>query len=86
MHHLLDPLEARGKSVREADLFSRLPRILRQAMFAPSYLQQLRGLDPDTVKDRAALATLPVLRKSDLPLLQKARPPFGGFVSGSVGS
>src|SRR5262249_49508668 len=31
------------------------------------------------VGSRAALARLPLLRKSDLVALQKARPPFGGF-------
>src|SRR5262249_24362862 len=35
---------------------------------------------------RVALARLPVLRKSELPALHKASPPFGGFVSASPGS
>jgi phenylacetate-CoA ligase len=34
------------------------------------------------VTSRAALARLPVLRKSELPALHKAAPPFGGFVPG----
>src|SRR5262249_39981778 len=34
----------------------------------------------------AALARLPVLRKSELPALHKAAPPFGGFVSAAPGS
>jgi len=34
--------------------------------------------------DRAALETLPVLRKSDLPRLQAERPPFGDLVPGRV--
>ncbi|MBC8118642.1 MAG: AMP-binding protein, partial [Burkholderiaceae bacterium] len=33
------------------------------------------------MNSRAALATLPVLRKSDLPALQRGRPPLGGFSS-----
>jgi hypothetical protein len=35
---------------------------------------------------RTALATLPVLRKSDLPTLHKAVQPFGGFVSKPLGA
>src|ERR1700691_2490227 len=76
-----DALETRAGAEREAGLFSRLPAILRRAMEAPGYAEHLKGIDPDCITNRAALATLPVLRKSDLPTLHKATPPFGGFVS-----
>src|SRR5580698_783820 len=76
-----DSKETRNPSMREAELFSRLPAILRKAMEAPGYAERLRGIDPAGITSRAALATLPVLRKSDLPALHKAAPPFGGFVS-----
>jgi phenylacetate-CoA ligase len=75
-----DNLETRPPSVREDELFSRLPAILRKAMEAPGYAEHLRGIDPAQVTSRAALAKLPVLRKSDLPAHHKAAPPFGGFV------
>src|SRR5450432_3280062 len=81
-----DALETRAPSEREAALFARLPDVLRRAMAAPAYAEHLRGVDPADVTDRAALARLPVLRKSDLPALYKAAPPFGGFVSGHPGS
>ena len=81
-----DALETRGADAREADLFSRLPDVLRSAMAAPSYAERLRGLDPASVTSRAALAGLPVLRKSELPALHKASAPFGGFVTASPGS
>ena len=81
-----DILETRNPTEREADLFSRLPNVLRKAMAAPAYAERLRGIDPTTVTTRAALARLPVLRKSDLPALHKTSPPFGGFVSGAPGS
>jgi phenylacetate-CoA ligase len=81
-----DALETRAPAVREADLFSRLPDVLRKAIAAPAYAERLRGIDPAGVTSRAALAHLPVLRKSDLPALHKAAPPFGGFVSGPAGS
>ena len=76
-----DALETRDPATREAELFSRLPAILRRAMETPGYAAHLRGIDPAAITSRAALATLPVLRKSDLPAFHKAAPPFGGFVS-----
>lgn len=81
-----DPRETREPAAREADLFSRLPEVLRAAMAAPAYAERLRGLDPATVTSRAVLAGLPVLRKSELPALHKAAAPFGGFVAADPGS
>ena len=81
-----DALETRDPAERDADLFSRLPGALRMAMAAPAYAERLKGIDPSAITSRAALARLPVLRKSELPALHKAAPPFGGFVSGRPGS
>lgn len=81
-----DARETREQAAREADLFSRLPEVLRAAMAAPAYAEWLKGCDPATVTSRAALAGLPVLRKSELPALHKASAPFGGFVAGAPGS
>ena len=81
-----DSLETREPAERDADLFARLPDVLRQAMAAPAYAERLAGIDPAAIIDRAALARLPVLRKSDLPALHKASPPFGGLVAGAPGS
>ncbi|MDE2065127.1 MAG: AMP-binding protein [Bradyrhizobium sp.] len=72
--------ETRDHAMREADLFSQLPDVLRAALAAPGYAEHLRGVDPAAITSRAALAKLPVLRKSDLPARHKAGPPFGGFV------
>ncbi len=81
-----DALETRAPAMREAELFSRLPDVLRKAMAAPAYAERFQGIDPAGVTSRAALARLPVLRKADLPALHKASPPFGGFVTGLPGS
>ena len=81
-----DTLETRNPAAREAELFSRLPGVLRKAMAATAYAERLRGIDPADITSRAALAGLPVLRKADLPALHKAAPPFGGFVAGTPGS
>jgi phenylacetate-CoA ligase len=81
-----DTRETRDPAEREAELFARLPAILRKAMDAPAYAERFRGVDPATVAGRTALAQLPVLRKSELPALHKGTPPFGGFVAARPGS
>jgi phenylacetate-CoA ligase len=81
-----DALETREPAEREADLFSRLPDLLRKAKAAPAYAERLKGIDPAEITSRAALARLPLLRKSDLPALHRAALPFGGFVTGPAGS
>ncbi len=74
-----DTLETRDPQEREQDLFRRLPDVTARAMGASGWAKHLRGIDPRSVTSRAALAKLPVLRKSDLVNLQKENPPFGGF-------
>jgi phenylacetate-CoA ligase len=74
-----DTLETRDPAAREADLFARLPANIAHAMTAPGWARHLAGIDPKSVTGRAALAKLPVLRKSSLSALQKETPPFGGF-------
>src|ERR1700676_4832558 len=81
-----DALETRDPAEREAELFSRLPGVLRKAMAGPAYAERLKGVDPSDITSRAALARLPVLRKADLPALHRAVPPFGGLISGLPGS
>jgi phenylacetate-CoA ligase len=74
-----DALETRDPAAREREQFGRLPELLTQAMAAPGWARQLSGVDPKSVTSRAALARLPVLRKSELLARQKEAPPFGGF-------
>src|SRR4051812_18272444 len=81
-----DALDPRDPEIRERELFARLPDILRTAMRAPAYAERLKGIDPSEITDRAALARLPVLRKSDLPPLHTPPPPCGGFVAAAPGS
>ncbi len=81
-----DTLETRAPAEREAELFARLPDVLRRAMEAPAYAKRLTGIDPASITSRAHLARLPVLRKSELPALHKAAAPFGGFVASAAGS
>src|SRR5499433_2763595 len=72
-------LEMRDPDARERDFFSRLPDLLALAMRAPGWASRLAGIDPNAVTSRAALAKLPLLRKSDLVARQKEAPPFGGL-------
>ncbi|WP_457092629.1 phenylacetate--CoA ligase family protein, partial [Microvirga sp. P5_D2] len=81
-----DSLETRDPANREADLFQRLPEILRKASAAPAYAERLKGIDLARITSREALADLPVLRKSELPSFQKFALPFGGFVAAAPGS
>jgi len=74
-----DALEIREPAARERQLLARVPEIVAWAMTAPGWAKQLAGADPKSVASRAALAKLPLLRKSDLHALQKQSPPFGGF-------
>ena len=74
-----DSLETRDPAGRERDLFARLPAAIARAKMAPGWAKQLAAIDPDAVTSRAALAKLPLLRKSELVGLQKESPPFGGL-------
>ncbi|MEE1610974.1 phenylacetate--CoA ligase family protein [Microvirga sp. CF3016] len=85
MPDTFDSLETRSPAEREASLFARLPEILKQAAKAPAYAKRLEGVDLDGIRSREALASLPILRKSELPDLQKTALPFGGFVADALG-
>jgi phenylacetate-coenzyme A ligase PaaK-like adenylate-forming protein len=74
-----DVLETRDPAQREREQFARLPDVIANALRAPGWAAHLAGVDPRAVSSRTALAKLPVLRKSDLPALQSAAPPFGGL-------
>ncbi len=80
-----DARERQDPALREQDLFAKLPGFLAHAATnAPGWAAHLAGCDLAGVTDRAALAGLPVLRKSALMEKQKANPPFGGFLAGEL--
>lgn len=82
-----DALETRDPAVRERELFQRLPAHIAHAWeCSPYYRRAFEGVDPGSITNRAALATLPVTRKSELVELQQAQPPFGGLnATGAAG-
>ena len=75
-----DSLETRDPAAREQALLAALPAQIAHAKNnAPGFARILAGVDPQGVNSRAALAKLPVTRKSDLGELQKHEPPLGGL-------
>ena len=82
-----DDLETRAPRAREAALFAALPRQIAHAKkHAPAFARMLADVDAKRITDRAALARLPVVRKSALIELQSEAPPFGGLAAMVVGS
>jgi len=80
-----DRLEVRSAADRETSLLTALPGFLNQAIEnAPAVAEQLDGMDLTTVNNFEALATLPVIRKSDLIEKQQASLPFGGLNGTSI--
>ena len=79
MNEFYDAAETRDPAMREREQFARLPEAIARAMTAPGWAKQLAGVDPKSINSRAALAKLPLLRKTDLLARQKESPPFGGF-------
>lgn len=77
-----DTLETRHPEARERALLARLPvQVAHARAHAPAYAKLLADVDPRAITSRAALATLPVVRKSELLEMQKASRPFGGFAA-----
>ena len=75
-----DSLETRDPAEREQSLLADLPgQIAHAKNNAPGFARILAEVDPRTVTTRAALARLPLTRKSDLAELQKQQPPLGGL-------
>ncbi len=82
-----DDLETRDPEQRERALFSALPgQIAHARANAPYFARLLKDVEPNEVRDRKALAKLPVTRKSDLIALQKEAPPFAGMTAVATGA
>ena len=80
MSDYYDALEIRDPAERERTLLAALPgQIAHAKKNAPGFARILAGVDAQAVSTRAALAGLPVTRKSDLSELQKRELPLGGL-------
>ena len=81
-----DALETRSPEASLARLYDALPaQVDRARAHSPAYARLLGSLDPARITDGVALATLPVLRKSELAALQREAPPFGGLATRPTG-
>ena len=77
-----DDLETRDRVERELALMAALPAHVAHAkQNSSAFARILESVDAAHVVNRAALARLPVTRKSDLMALQKSNPPFGGLTA-----
>jgi phenylacetate-CoA ligase len=77
-----DDLETRPPERREAALLAALPKVIADAKArAPGFTRILADVEPEDVTSFAALAALPVTRKSALLELQRQDPPFGGLTT-----
>lgn len=86
-----DSLETQDPGQREDRLFAALREQIAHAQDeAPFFADALKGVEPDSIGDRAALAKLPVVRKSELIEQQKKRvakrDPFGGLTAVKTGN
>ncbi|MBL8380711.1 MAG: AMP-binding protein [Burkholderiales bacterium] len=76
-----DTLEVRLPAEREAALLRALPAQIANAKnHTAAYARLLAAVDATAITSRAALAGLPVTRKSQLKDMQREALPFGGFV------
>jgi phenylacetate-CoA ligase len=86
MSEHFDDLETRSPAVRERALMRALQEQIEHAKKrAPYYSRLLAGVHAHEIKDRRALAQLPVTRKSDLIELQKQERPFAGMTAVPLG-
>jgi phenylacetate-CoA ligase len=82
-----DDLETRDPAERErAQMAALSAQVAHAKARAPYFAALLKDVDPGAVRDRAALAKLPLTRKSDLIELQRRAPPFAGMTAVPAGA
>jgi phenylacetate-CoA ligase len=82
MRKFFDTLETRTHDERASDISRELPRQIANAQtYATGFNTTLADVDATAITDLAALAKLPILRKSDLSSAQSQTPPLGGFAT-----
>ncbi|MFW5832657.1 MAG: phenylacetate--CoA ligase family protein [Pseudomonadota bacterium] len=81
-----DRQEIRDPALRDDQLFTALPGLVRHAIDnAPGMAELLAGVEATAVTTPEALAALPILRRSHLIERQAVIPPFGDFVATPLG-
>ncbi len=86
MSKYFDALETRSADERKSALATRLPQHIAHAKTNTAYFaESLRNIEAAEITSAAALAGLPVVRKSDLIELQKKQRPLGGLAASQWG-
>lgn len=82
MAQFFDHKECQDGAQREASLLAQLPDFIAFASkHCDYYRKTLANIDPQKITSRSELATLPLLRKSDLIELQAQKMPFAGIAA-----
>lgn len=84
MSEYFDSLETRSADARAADVAKALPLQIARAQGISGYSESLAGIDASSIQSLADLASLPVLRKSEIGRSQAENAPLGGFVTRPV--
>ncbi len=82
MSHYFSEAEHQNSEQREKELLTKLTPFIEYAKAnSPYYAQHLDAINASDINSRAALASIPITRKSQLIKLQKAKPFFAGMVA-----
>lgn len=84
MTQFFDTLETRSPDERAEAVAQALPEQINRAKALPGYGSALKDVDAGAIRRPSDLATLPVLRKSDLGRAQRDNAPFGGLTTRSA--
>ncbi|MBW3164809.1 phenylacetate--CoA ligase family protein [Ferrimonas balearica] len=82
MHDYFEPREQQDPARRETQLLEGVQALVEYARrHSPHYARSLAAVDSVGLDSRTALSALPLLRKSELGLLQSASAPLGGVAA-----
>jgi phenylacetate-CoA ligase len=78
-------MREKDKASEEGLLSALRARLAALQAFAPVLALQLEGVDVASLQSASDFSRIPLLRKSDLPAMQRAAPPFGGLAGADAG-
>ena len=82
MGEFFDSLETRSDDERTVDIAEKLPQLISHACAStPYYQNSLKAVAAADITSKEALASLPILRKSDLIAVQGKPAAFHNFIA-----
>lgn len=84
MSTFFDELETRSADARASDNAAQLPEQIARAKGISGYANSLANVDASAITSVEALASLPVLRKSEIGKSQAENAPLGGYITRPV--